>query len=146
VSVNPAVEKLEIVLNLWYVYDDIGAIYSLRARAYVASGSDEDKLSFLQHHAMLDFLIAKPFPVPERLHTTVAEVGEKQKMAFVLKQAVEVMGGARTLFEEVFVEMEKELPAQTKLSIGSKPLVCITPIFAYPDGTLEPRFAGQEKF
>ena len=33
----------EIILNLWYVIDDDGLIYSLRARCYVHSGTDEEK-------------------------------------------------------------------------------------------------------
>ena len=38
----------EIILNLWYVIDDEGLIYSLRARCYVHSGTDEEKLAFLR--------------------------------------------------------------------------------------------------
>ena len=57
----------EIIMNLWYVIDDLGVIYSLRARCYVHSGSDEEKLAFLRSCAETDFLIAQSFPVPERL-------------------------------------------------------------------------------
>ncbi len=34
----------EVILNLWYVRDEEGIIYSLRAKAYVADGSDEEKI------------------------------------------------------------------------------------------------------
>ena len=34
----------EVIMNLWYVRDGEGIIYSLRAKAYVAVGSDEEKL------------------------------------------------------------------------------------------------------
>jgi hypothetical protein len=68
----------EIIMNLWYVIDDLGVIYSLRARCYVHSGGDEEKLAFLRSCAETDFLIAQSFPVPERLHTTVIE-GETPK-------------------------------------------------------------------
>jgi hypothetical protein len=44
----------EVVLNLWYVRDDEGVIYSLRAKAYVVDGSEEEKLAFLQARAALD--------------------------------------------------------------------------------------------
>ena len=32
----------EICLNLWYVRDEEGFIYSLRAQAYFLEGSDDD--------------------------------------------------------------------------------------------------------
>jgi hypothetical protein len=35
----------EIVLNLWYVTDETGAIDSLRVHPYVEVGSDEEKLT-----------------------------------------------------------------------------------------------------
>ena len=33
-------ENPEIIFNLWFVYDDLGAIYSLRGRAYVGTGDE----------------------------------------------------------------------------------------------------------
>ena len=41
----------EIILNLWYVYGVDGLIYSLRARAYVHKGNEEQKLKLLQSFA-----------------------------------------------------------------------------------------------
>lgn len=54
----------EVVLNLWYVRDEEGVIYSLRVKAYVIEGTDEEKLTFLQERAKLDYLIAEPFEIP----------------------------------------------------------------------------------
>lgn len=31
-------ENAELILNLWYIYDDTGVVYSLRARCYFGSG------------------------------------------------------------------------------------------------------------
>jgi hypothetical protein len=132
----------EIILNLWYVVDDLGMIYSLRARCYVRSGSDEEKLAFLQSCAETDFLIAQPFPVPERLHTTVIEGDEHKKMAVASHSALVASGGVGLLFEEVYQEMEKQLPAQTKLSIGRDPLVCITPLLGDEHGIMRPLTAN----
>ena len=131
-------EAPEIILNLWYVYDDQGTIYSLRGRCYIGSGSDEEKLAFLSRFAATDYLIAQPFPVPERLHTTF--IGEKgtQKLPVIGTGPIERMGGPEVLFEEVFVELEKQLPTQTGLSIGSEPLICITPLLGSEDGNLRP--------
>jgi hypothetical protein len=136
----------EIVLNLWYVHDDQGIIYSLRARAYIGFGSDKDKLELLRSHALVDYLIATPFPVPERFHTTVIEGEGSRKMPVAVKSAVEATVGIQSIFEDVFVEMEKQLPAQTKLSIGQKPLVCITPVLGTDDGTLKAAFSGRQSF
>jgi len=55
----------EIILNLWFVRDHRGLLYSLRARCYVATGSDEEKLAFLRGFATQDYLIAQEFPLPE---------------------------------------------------------------------------------
>lgn len=128
----------EIVMNLWYVIDDLGMIYSLRARCYVRSGSDEEKLTFLRSCAETDFLIAQPFPVPERLHTTVIERENRQSMPVASHAALEAIGGVKLLFEEVYQEMEKQLPAQTTLCIGRDPLVCITPLLSDEHGNMRP--------
>ena len=64
-SAVDAAQKPEIILNLWYVYDDLGFIYHLRARCYVRSGSDEEKLEFLRRCAETDYMIAQVFPIPD---------------------------------------------------------------------------------
>ena len=136
----------EIILNLWYVHDKMGVIYSLRARAYVGMGTEEEKLELLQRNAMLDYLIATPFPVPERFHTTIIEGDGRKKMPVALKSAIESTVGLRNIFEDVFVEMEKALPAQTKLSIGPRPLVCITPVLGDDKGELKVTVSGETRF
>lgn len=75
----------EIIMNLWYVIDHEGLIYSLRARCYVHSGTDEEKLAFLQKCAETDYLIAQSFPVPERFHTTIID-GEKKRRVSTWEQ------------------------------------------------------------
>jgi len=133
-----ALTDSEIIVNLWYVYDDLGVIYSLRGRCYVGSGSDEEKLALLRRFAATDYLIAKPFSVPERLHTIVNADDGIRRLPIVTPEAFELMNNPVALFEELFVELEKELPAQTRLSIGSAPLICITPLLANEDGNLKP--------
>ena len=51
----------EIVFNLWYLTDDTGWIFGLKAKPYVAEGSDDEKLAFLNSRALLDFMIAKDY-------------------------------------------------------------------------------------
>jgi len=131
----------EIILNLWYVYDDMGIIYSLRARAYLGFGTDEEKLAFLQQFARTDYLIAQPFPIPDRLQMKLVEGTEKRKLPVVPKQAVDALGGAYVLFEEVFLQLEKQMPAQTRLTIGKNPLVCITPLLGDNKNNILPCFS-----
>ena len=129
----------EIILNLWYVYDDLGMIYSLRARSYVRSGTDEEKLEFLRSLAETDYMVAQLFPVPERFHTTFVEGEEERKMPVVGRDSLGPLGGEQILFEDAFQQLEKELPATTKLSIGRDPMVCITPLLADENNELHPQ-------
>lgn len=68
----------EIILSLWYIGDELGMIHSLRARAYIGTGSDEEKLAFLRSRAPIDYLVARPFPIAERFHTTLVDGTEKR--------------------------------------------------------------------
>jgi len=139
-------DEPKIILNLWYVFDDTGTVYSLRARAYVQRGSDEEKLRFLQRFAETDYLIARPFPIPERFHTMVVEGRTKRKMPVMPTQLLETHGGpvtAADLFDEAFKQIEKDLPAQTRLSIPEDPLICLTGLYADDDGNVRPRIDGQ---
>ena len=139
-------ESAEIILNLWYVYDDTGHVYSLRARCYVGSGDDEEKLALLRRFAQTDYLIAQPFPVPERFHTTIIEGDTRKKLPVVHLTSVEPLGGPQVLFEEAFVALERQLPAQTSLSIGQQPLLCVTPLLADDNGEIKPSFKSRTKF
>ena len=66
-------DEREIVFNLWYLTDHMGAIYSLRAHTYVADGSDPDKLAFPRGRASLDYLAASQFPLLDPSHVNLVE-------------------------------------------------------------------------
>lgn len=134
-----AAQKPEIILNLWYVHDEHGFIYSLRARCYVRSGTDEQKLEFLRGCADSDYMVAQMFPIPERFHTTFVEGSEKRKMAVIALDSLEPLGGVQILFEDALQQLESELPRTTDLSIGRDPLVCITPLLADQNNELHPQ-------
>jgi hypothetical protein len=143
--------EAEIILNTWYVTDETGAIYSLRAQMYVGAGTDEEKLAFLRSRAELDYLVATPFAVPESFHTRVVEVdpaGEssERQVPVAIIGVLELLGGPIVLFEEAFRELERRLPAQTPLSIGSSPLVCLTPLFADENGRMRPHYTSRTRF
>lgn len=129
----------EIILNLWYVYDELGMIYKLLARAYVRSGTDEEKQACLRQFAETDYMLAQWFPVPERFHTTIIEGEEKRKMAVVGIDSIESTVGFAALFEDTFQQLEKEFPPATKLRIPRDPLICITPLFADHNGEFHPK-------
>lgn len=140
------VAEAEIILNLWYVHDDAGFIYSLRARCYVGSGNDESDLLKLREFAEKDYVIAHPFPVPNRFHSTVVEGNVQRKIPAVHGGSLDPLGGPQALFEDAFLELDRQLPADTKLSIGKDPLVCITPLVADENDEIKSNFRRRARF
>lgn len=124
-------ENPEITLNLWYVRDEEGYIYSLRARAYIGTGSEEEKLNALWKWALHDYLIARVFPIPKQFHI------EGDPIFHV--EALDFLDSPLALFEEAIQALQAELPSQTKLDIPASPLVCVTPLFGDDDGNIYPK-------
>jgi hypothetical protein len=135
----------EIIMNLWYVIDDEGLIYSLRARCYVHSGTDEEKLAFLKGCAETDYLIAQPFPVPEGFHVRLVGDDKEQQIPVASYSAVRATVPFISLFEDAIQAMQRQLPAQTKLYIGSDPVVCVTPLLGDENGNMRPLTANIER-
>lgn len=125
----------EIILNLWFVHDVDGFIYSLRGRAYLGYGSDAEKLAFLQQFAKKDYLIAQPFPIPKSFWVMGKAVTHQSRVPSI---------GSSGLFEEVFKALNDALPSQTPFNIPAKPLTCITPLLGDDDGNIRPHFSEQE--
>jgi hypothetical protein len=124
-------ENPEITLNLWYVRDEEGYIYSLRARAYIGIGNEEEKLNALWKWALHDYLIARVFPIPEQFHiegNPIFHVG-----------ALDFLDSPLALFEEAIKTLQAELPSQTSLNIPASPLICVTPLFGDDDGNIYPK-------
>jgi len=124
-------ENSEITLNLWYVRDEDGFIYSLRARAYIGTGSDEEKLNALWKSSLVDYLIARVFPIPAQFHIDGKPIFHAA--------ALEALDNSLVLFEEAIQVLQAELPAQTSLNIPASPLVCVTPLFGDDDGNIYPK-------
>lgn len=135
----------EIILNLWFVIDDEDLIYSLRARCYVHSGTDEEKLAFLQSVAGTDYLIAQSFEIPERFHTTIYNEHGSDKLPLAAYNGIRQTVPFVALFEDVIQEMEKQVPKQTKLRIGQQPIVCMTPLLGDEDGNMRPLTENAER-
>lgn len=106
----------EIILNLWDVRDESGVIYSVRIKPYVMSGTDEEKLYFLQSRALLDYLVARPFPVPESYHIRTDPDQEPIPVAHVqMFGSIEEM---INLFEEGIKVISAGIPSQSDLEIS----------------------------
>lgn len=136
----------EVIVNLWYVCDVEGVIYSLRAKAYVAEGTDEDKLSFLKDRAQLDYLIAEPFEVTERFHIHIESEPGAKRMPVGHTMMLKTLDTPIALFEDALKILENRFPAQSNLSIPEDPLVCITSLKQNSQGIIEPSISGEMRF
>lgn len=135
----------EIILNLWYVTDDLGLIYSLRARCYLHCGTDEEKLAFLRSCAETVYLIAQTFEIPERFHTVVENEHGSDKLPVASYNGVRATVPFSALFEDAIQEMEKQIPKQTPLRIAQQPIVCMTPLLGDEDGNMRPLTSNIER-
>jgi hypothetical protein len=141
-----SMENREIVLNLWYVCDEKGLIYSLRIKAYVTEGSHEGKLAFLQERAKFDYLVAEPFEVPKRYHIKIRQGADFRKMPVAHVSMLNKLDSPMALFEDSINSIESRMPAQTELSIPEDPLVCTTPLMQNKFQVIEPRVSGQCRY
>ncbi len=136
----------EVILNLWYVRDEEGIIYSLRAKAYVGEGSEQEKLEFLQQRARLDYLVAEPFEIPKRFHVTIGVGRESKVMPVAHVSMLQTLDSPIALFEDAIKSLDSRMPAQSQLGIPQDPLVCTTPLMQNEHGVIEPRISGQIRY
>ena len=133
----------EIILNLWFVQDEEDIIYSLRARAYVGQGSDEEKLDLLKTFASVDYLVAQAFSVPKAFHVRMGATGATQAVAY--RSALADLDSPIAIFEEAIKMLDDSIPSQTDLQISAEPLVCITSLIGDEDGNLQPVIRGSRR-
>ena len=76
------------------------------------------KTRVLQSVAGTDFLIAQSFPIPERFHTTIHNGELSDKVPMATYHGIRATIPFFALFEDVLLEMEKQIPKQTKFRIG----------------------------
>jgi hypothetical protein len=116
----------ETILNLWYIHDEMGVIYSLLARAYVGTGTEKENLALLQRYANVDYLIARPFPIPDRFHVQIVEKGKTRVLPVTPPGFLSTLNNHLALWEDAIKQMEADLPGQMGLSIPDAPLYCST--------------------
>lgn len=136
----------EIVLNLWYVRDQEGFIYSLRARAYVASGNSIEKTTFLKTHADVDYLIARSFEVPEVFCSVTLGSGRPLGMRVSHIAVLDATTSPVSLWEKAIKQLDAEIPSQTHLQIPKSPVVCITPLLGRDDGEIGPFYDAVQRY
>ncbi len=134
----------EIILNLWFVQDEDGVVYSLRARAYLGQGSDEEKLNFLKNFATVDHLVASVFPIPKAFHVRFGDTAAAQSVAY--RPALAALASPIAIFEEAIKALNDDLPAQTDLQIPAEPLVCLTNLIGDEDGNIRPVIDATRRF
>jgi len=135
----------EIILNLWYVHDEMGIIYSLRARAYVGIGSDQEKLAFLRKFSSVDYLIAKPFPIPQCFQVQILPKLPVKNVPVTHVNVLQSLDSNIVIFEDAIKQLESDLPAQSNLSISKTPLVCITPLLGEENGKIKVHFTNSRR-
>ncbi|HPG47419.1 MAG TPA: hypothetical protein PKW76_17265 [bacterium] len=130
-------------MNFWHAIDEEGIIYSLRAVACIEEGNGNNKLEFLKHRAKLDYLIAKPFQIPECFHMVVGTRIQKKILTFHISY-LPCLDSPIALFENAIQSLEKRFPGQSKFKIAKNPLCCTAPLMQNQEGIIEPRFARQK--
>jgi len=138
------VSSREVALNLWYVVDGDGVIYSLRVKAYAVDGSDEDKLAFLRSRADHDYLIAEPFEIPKRFHVTFQAETRSQKMPVAIISMLDTLDSPIALFKDAIRAIEARFPDQSDISVPDDPLFCMTALMQGADGTIEPKISRKQ--
>ena len=127
----------EVILNLWYVTNRV-IISSLRAKTYVASGSDDEKLSFLRMRANQDFREAQVYEIPDDLKADVKLVDGKTEIEAgkaCTHDTLEFMGGIPALFREIILNIPK-----TGFHFDPhQAMMCITALEEGSDGELSVR-------
>jgi len=113
------------------------------------SGSDDEKMRMLQTCASTDYLIARVFPLPPSFATKfVGPSGTETTMAVMPAATLDSNGGPVTVgqvFDEAFKALEAEIPAQTKLKVPDRPLVCVTPLLGDDQWNIRPSFRGTRR-
>jgi len=126
----------EIIVNLWYLIDELGFINEVRGRMYIVGGSDAEKLKYLHKYTHTDFIISPSHKLPETIKTNF----EDGTYNVIHYKDMKISGGEGILFGDLFNEMEKSISANSILKFPADPLTVITPLSKNDDGILAPSF------
>ncbi len=99
----------EKIANIYIIINN-NIIKGFRAKEYIISGTDEEKVNHLMENSKGDFEIAIPFDPP------MDNKGNYMKYRSFAKLAKR--GMEHQLFENIFVDLD----------LPEKPLICVTPV------------------
>ncbi|MDT0633952.1 hypothetical protein [Spectribacter hydrogenoxidans] len=142
----------ELIINLWAIYDGgTGLVYGLAGRAYNVDGDDEQKLTLLRALARTDHVTAKRYELPARLTVSFADGTERARVTTLRA----VMDSKSGLFEDMFANIENELPpltdfrgeevASIKQKIPSDPLCVVTTLYEDENGNITPVVTDEDR-
>lgn len=128
----------ETILNLWYIVDeDHQYIFGIAGRAYIASGTDDEKTALLKQLATTDFPMALRLPVPDHYETFYAD-----RMRPGIVPVAELDNPATQLFEELYQAIDAELAEKAEkmresadtYKIPDNPLYVMTALYLEDEG------------
>ena len=142
----------ELIINLWAYYDsESKMIYALAGRAYSLAGTDKEKLSLLKALSKTDYITAKKYEVPSRFVVTFPDGSEQKKVTFMSA----VYDPNSQLFEEMFINIENELPLtsdtsateykETKQKLAMDPLCVTTVLYEDQLGLIRPLITEEDR-
>jgi hypothetical protein len=136
----------EIIFNLWYILQESGVITSLRAKAYICEGTEEDKLRLLTQNADIDYLIAKSFKIPKRFLMYTTMNGRRSEVPVLHQSALSIVGCPFPLFDQAVKSLEEDFPAETNLPVSDQSLVCLTPLLEDDKHNIRSSYSGRAGF
>jgi hypothetical protein len=133
VQAGPNPNVLEICFNLWlFVDNESRLIYCYAGKIYAMRGEDDEKLRRLRELSADDHHTVPRRKLPDRFKLILDE-GEMMGVA-----TLSISRDSNSqFFEELFAELEKELPQQTRFVFGgfiktslpvSKTPLCVTTV------------------
>lgn len=142
----------EIVVNLWAIYDaSVGFIYALSGRAYGVDGTDSEKLAILRSLSGTDYVTAKRYELPPRFALVFQDGTRKVGLAPVSV----VHDPDAQLFEDMFKNLERELPPLTRLEgyeavnvrqhVPQDPLCIVTIVYEDEAGNSRPILSAHDR-
>jgi hypothetical protein len=125
----------EVIFNLWYVTDE-KFIRALRAKSYVASGSDDEMLRFLRDRSRCDFHDAFEFQVPDQFLVDASFWLQGEEVGPVKMCVHSHIEDAGMGYQSLFREFLQNVPDMGHPYDPSNALVCVTALVLDADGNL----------
>jgi hypothetical protein len=121
----------EKIYNLFAEVNN-GYVERLGAVVYTYTGTDEEKLNFLQNQVELDLKKIKYFPIPDKFTTSYKGIEYNRMLTFQSYLQLDRIGKLYELFSDIFEYYNTD----------ENPLICLTPII---DGVIKNKYSSEIK-